>query len=177
MSVNNISTGSDAGINGVNAVVNNRGVAKHVAGSSLLTNVPIATNRTILGGSVVVDGADTSGINTTDFGLNLAGGVTRRVTSSIAGVANTVLLGGSDFLIRRPIHFREDRDTLPYASGIRAGSWNAFSGIFDPALQIHTDSFGNDDAARPSRSIPGELAYQHGSTVPKQDDYKSKTIF
>lgn len=32
----------------------------------------------------------------------------------------------------------------------------------------------SDDAATPTRSVPGELTYMFGSVVPKQDDYKAK---
>lgn len=32
----------------------------------------------------------------------------------------------------------------------------------------------SDDAATPTRSVPGELTYMFGSIVPKQDDYKAK---
>ena len=32
-----------------------------------------------------------------------------------------------------------------------------------------------DDAANPTRAIPGELVYMYGALTPKQDDYKAKT--
>jgi hypothetical protein len=35
----------------------------------------------------------------------------------------------------------------------------------------------SDDAATPTRSVPGELTYMFGSVVPKQDDYKAKNSY
>lgn len=34
-----------------------------------------------------------------------------------------------------------------------------------------------DDAATPTRSVPGELTYMFGSVTPKQDDYKAKNSY
>lgn len=38
-------------------------------------------------------------------------------------------------------------------------------------------SNATDDAASPSRSVPGELTYMFGSVTPKQDDYKARNSY
>lgn len=38
-------------------------------------------------------------------------------------------------------------------------------------------SNANDDAATPTRSVPGELTYMFGSTTPKSDVYKAKNSY
>lgn len=38
-------------------------------------------------------------------------------------------------------------------------------------------SNATDDAATPTRSVPGELTYMFGSVTPKQDDYKAKNSY
>ncbi len=37
--------------------------------------------------------------------------------------------------------------------------------------------YGQDDAASPTRSVPGELTYMFGSVTPKQDDYKARNSY
>lgn len=38
-----------------------------------------------------------------------------------------------------------------------------------------TETVSSDEAASPTRSVPGELVYRTGSKIPVQDNYKSKT--
>lgn len=104
--------------------------------------------------------------------------IIRRQADKIAGVSNTVLNSGASDFGRNSIHKKENRRTTRM---IQAG-WNFATGQFltDPVNAL--DSFGNDDAARPTRAIPGELVlFVHGPStdgalaVPLQDDYKAKT--
>lgn len=44
-------------------------------------------------------------------------------------------------------------------------------------VQMDGSTAATDDAATPTRSIPGELTYMFGSVVPKQDDYKAKNTY
>lgn len=44
-------------------------------------------------------------------------------------------------------------------------------------VQVDGSTAATDDAATPTRSIPGELTYMFGSVIPKQDDYKAKNSY
>lgn len=44
-------------------------------------------------------------------------------------------------------------------------------------VQMDGSTAATDDAASPTRSVPGELTYMFGSVVPKQDDYKAKNSY
>jgi hypothetical protein len=101
--------------------------------------------------------------------------VIRRVTTSLAGVANTNLLsGGSDFGHRHPIH-RVERVRATFLQGL---SWTV-SGSETPVYTMtktqNETTFSNDEAARPSLATPGELVYRTGGPTPTQDEYEAKT--
>jgi hypothetical protein len=100
--------------------------------------------------------------------------IIRKVTSTLAGVANTVLKsGGSDFGNRNAIHKIENvRGT--FLSGL---SWAKDHDGQPTYIFTKSETYtalGNDNAARPSLAVPGELVYVVGKT-PVQDDYKAKT--
>lgn len=44
-------------------------------------------------------------------------------------------------------------------------------------VQVDGSTAATDDAATPTRSVPGELTYMFGGVVPKQDDYKAKNSY
>lgn len=121
--------------------------------------------------------------------------VIRRVTNDIANASNTVLLTGGSNSANRPFSIKQvsNVSSHQYKSAVRTGGWNEYSGVFDPAVSVVTSgiwsqatdtdvssvikSSGVDNAANPTKSIPGELVYRNGGALPKQDDYKSKTVF
>ncbi len=121
--------------------------------------------------------------------------VIRRVTNDIASASNTVLLTGGSNSANRPFSIKQvsNVSSHQYKSAVRTGGWNEYSGVFDPAVSVVTSgiwsqatdtdvssvikSSGVDNAANPTKSIPGELVYRNGGALPKQDDYKSKTVF
>jgi hypothetical protein len=89
---------------------------------------------------------------------------------------------GSDFGIRRSIHKLEHMRTRRVATAIRAGNWNIYTGQFTTAPVVADDAptWGTDEAATPTRAIPGELVYRHsgmpdGTYGPVQKDYPAKT--
>jgi len=107
--------------------------------------------------------------------------VVRKLTGqNLAGVSNTVLESGASNFGRRSIHLNEQQVTLLQ---ITAG-WNYVTGAFLSTPSTQTDSFGNDDAARPTRAVPGELQYTaHSPAVSGQgtdtielDDYKENKM-
>lgn len=104
--------------------------------------------------------------------------------STVAGGEATRVGFGSDYGIRRSIHKLEHMWSRLVATAIRAGYWNIYTGSFliDPTVQDDAPTFGTDDAANPTRAIPGELTYrtsgqQDGATGfgVTEDDYEEKT--
>jgi hypothetical protein len=160
---------------------------------------------------IVVDDADNFTINQIDvagegtvtyakalgnYATMTAGAyIIRRVTTTVAGIANTVLRsGGTNPKYRRSIHkvetgFRHSG----VATAIRAGYWDVYSGTFTTAPTETNNSVGDvagnnsapfntkDHAANPTYAIPGELVYREGGKPTegnggvKQDDYQAKT--
>lgn len=82
---------------------------------------------------------------------------------------------------RRSIHFIEAIRTVRVATAIRAGYWHIYEGRWTTAPTEAQDSFGQDDAARPSYAVPGELTYRTSGQPDGQgggitsDEYKPKT--
>lgn len=104
--------------------------------------------------------------------------IIRRVSATIAGIANTLLRSGaSDYGVRRSIHKLEALRTRKVATAIRAGYWDEYNGVFTTAPSVSNDAstFGTDDAAAPTASVPGELTYKTGKPVPVQDEYAART--
>lgn len=114
------------------------------------------------------------------------------VATTIGGVANTVLVGGGsdyDGSINDNIHQLVTTRTL----GSGNGSFNFYArpstditpnytkgdlaGVLVEFVQIDGVTAATDDAATPTRSVPGELTYRFGGPLPKQDDYKAKNVF
>lgn len=100
--------------------------------------------------------------------------IIRRITTQLAGIANTSLLsGGSDFGQHRSVHSSTTRKTT-FLVGI---SWEADKdGQPTYTLTQNTSDldFGTDDAAAFSYAIPGELTInQYGTPVNK--DYSART--
>jgi len=104
--------------------------------------------------------------------------IIRRFTNEIAGIASTLLNSGASDFGRRSIHLKENRRTTLM---VTAG-WNFATGQFLTSPTEQLDAFGNDDAARPTRAVPGELVFHsHGPanegalSKPLLDKYKAKT--
>jgi hypothetical protein len=97
----------------------------------------------------------------------------RGYTTTISGVANTVLQSGaSDFGTRKSImkieQFRRTHEA----------TWNWITG--QPSTKTaETDYAGQsgttDHAARPTRAIPGEFVIMETGTTPSYKDYSKKT--
>jgi hypothetical protein len=118
------------------------------------------------------------------------------VATTIGGVANTVLVGGNtDFdgqaTTRDNIHqtvstymlgsgngtfdvyaIPSTENTPGYTKGGDAGSKRFFV-----APSGAGDVTATDDAAVPTRSVPGELTYLQGGKDPVTDEYKASNVF
>lgn len=94
------------------------------------------------------------------------------VTDTLAGVANNVLVFGASDYGRNSIHKSEtDRRTA-----LTSWKWTAGDPVVYTATRsTNTTTFNNDEAARPTRAVPGELVYRDGSPMPVQDEYSPKT--
>ena len=104
----------------------------------------------------------------------------RSVASKVNNTSNTVLYSGaSDKAGRRAINHlaknhRYHITSIDYKTGIATKGGSA-GNAFNYVQADDGSTAATDDAANPSRAIPGELVYMHGSLTPKQDDYKAKT--
>lgn len=121
-------------------------------------------------------------LSTAAFGINLAEGMIQRVTTSITDTTNYVLRSASrDRPYESGIVPVEGRTTFLYASGIRNGTWCAYSGVFVARVSgkadkpTSTDAFGADWAARSTRAYQGAYRFLHGSVTPSGGTYDPKT--
>jgi hypothetical protein len=104
----------------------------------------------------------------------------RHVASKVNNISNTVLYSGaSDKAGRRAINHlaknhRYDITSIDYKTGIATKGGSA-GDAFNYVQVGDGTTAATDDAATPTRAIPGELVYMYGALTPKQDDYKAKT--
>jgi hypothetical protein len=160
---------------------NNGGTIKaNGSGSGTFNASKTAQNKTGVFGSTVVDNnvADKA-LSAGSFAYNNARPIAKKTTDSLSGVANTVLQSGAaDPNGRKSIHKIESVVTRKLTTAIRNNKWNEYSGEWEAGFpQSSTDNFGNDDAANPNSSVPGELTYKTGAKLPVNDDYKAKTNY
>lgn len=173
--------GSGAGGNG--------GVAARVGSvSTLLDNVQVSRhNKEVFASTVLDNSVADKAVSAGTFAFNNQAPISKKVTTSLAGVSNTVLRSAaSQPGLIRGIHRQEKVRTRRLTTAIRAGHWNIFSGTFSTtpttAVDLFWDNAGNttsatstDQAASPTRAAPGELVYKTGKLAPVLDDYDSKT--
>jgi len=104
----------------------------------------------------------------------------RHVASKVNNASNTVLYSGASHKAgRRAINHlaknhRYHITSINYVTGIATKGGSA-GNAFNYVQAGDGSTAATDDAANPSRAIPGELVYMYGALTPKQDDYKAKT--
>jgi hypothetical protein len=111
-----------------------------------------------------------------------------KITTSLAGVSNDFLRSGAnDTDGAKSINKLEVVRTRRITTAIRNNKWNEYSGEWEAGFPSGAvDNFwdisagsgvstSTDQAASPTRSVPGELVYLQGNPVPKLDDYKAKS--
>jgi len=167
---------------------NNGGSATRVGTSVELNNVAISKDTTGVVGSVVVDGADTDkAISGGTIAHNHVKPIAAKVTGEIAGVTSTILSTNANNPAQlRSINKRESIKSNGVATAIRAGYWNVYTGrwstnptevtVYPTGVPTTSQVWvGNDDAATPTRSAPGELVFRTGAKLPVRDrDYSAK---
>lgn len=143
--------------------------------------------------STVLDNNDTDkAIGGGTFAFNNNQPIAKKVTKSLSNVQTNVLLSGAGNPGGiRSIHKIESIKTRKLTKALRDGRFNSVDGKFDAGYpEISDDVFYNissggitvdnepiDDAANPTRLVPGELTYRTGSSTPKMDNYKEKTNY
>jgi hypothetical protein len=159
---------------------NNRGVVARggSVASGKLTNVGVSRYNTTVFASTVLDNswADKA-VSGGAFAYGDKDGVGMRYTSTIGGVSNTSLRSGANVpSLNRGIHKLEVLRTRKFTTAIRANKYNRYTGQFDsgfPAVTV--DTLATDNAATPTRSVPGTITYKLGQPVPVEVNYKAKT--
>ncbi len=76
------------------------------------------------------------------------------------------------------IHKLETIGSRLTATAIRNNQWSDISGVYTTGQPVvQNDSFGNDEAARPTMAVPGEFTYFYASGKrPTSGDYQPRTI-
>lgn len=164
-----------------NSIKNVGGTGKNVGTKSNVLSTSNLGLHAAATGSVVVDGVDTDpALSGGTFANNSSKPVAKRISVSLANVANSALLSGATVPgLTRSIHKIESVITRRLATSIRAGHWNIFSGTFSTPPTVATDTFHKsvnsapfiDKVANASESNPGVVIYRTGSKVPVVNAY------
>lgn len=157
---------------------NDNGSVLNGGSTTVLNSVDLGYSDVGVFGSSVVDGDDTDkALSAGTFSYSNQRPVAKRVTEELAGgVSNTTLQSGAAQPgLVRSIHKLEVVRTRRLTTAIRAGDWNIYSGTWTNPVVVAVDTFDTDEAATPTRAVPGELVYKTGAPVPVQDNYKEKT--
>jgi len=143
---------------------------------------------TIVSGAGPVTAANTTGTAT----FNQGNQVINVAQTTIAGIANTTLLGGQSNSANEadtPLQLDVLR-TYYYKTAVQAGNWNVFTGAFSSISNTTVSGVwnieagventstmrasGTDVAANPSQAYPGTLTYRDGSPNPTNDFYQAR---
>lgn len=164
------STGSKVVANdGTGAATTDRaGVAKGVSGGTLAYDAS-ATEWIMRGGNVATTIGGVSNTVLVSAGSDVAGAFTA-TRDNVNEINSTRRLGtgGTFDLLAVP----STQITPGFTKGAGAGNAQNFvapSGAGDVAT--------TDEAAAPTRGVPGELTYRFGAPNPTQDEYKAKNVF
>lgn len=156
---------------------NNHGTAKNAGTvSSVLENSTLGAVNVGVFGSTVIDGTDTDkAISGGTIAHNHVKPLTAKVTTELGGVSNTALKTTANVPSQlRSINKRESYKSSGYATAFRAGYFNLYTGKFSPAPTPVTETPGTDNAATPTRSVPGTMRFKTGAPVAVEQDYSAK---
>ena len=129
-------------------------------------------------GSMVVDNSWANpAINDGVFANKTQRPIAKKVTTVLGGVANTVLRSGAaQPELVQSINKLNVLRTRRFTTAIRENKYNRYTGEFDSGYPVvAVDSLASDDAASPTRSLPGQLVFKLGGKVPVTSNYKPKT--
>jgi hypothetical protein len=172
-------TASGAGGNG--------GSVAKASNTNLLDGVEVSRYDAGVFGSAVVDTNDIDKVYSSGaLAYNNPGPISKRVTTNINGSANTFLLSGAlvPNLIHS-IHYQKVKNGSSYVQGVRTrrftsaireNKWNDYTGKFESGYPVvSVDVFADDNAALPTRSVPGNLTFMSSGSNVVNDTYKEKT--
>ena len=170
--------GSGAGGNG--------GSVAKASNTDLLDGVEVSRYNADVFGSTVVDTNDIEKVYSGgELAYNNPGPIAKKVTTELNGVENNILLSGAAVpSIVQSIHYIQVCEmgcsdgvrTRQLTSAIRNNHYNVFSGQFDVGYPvISADTFNTDDAAHPTRNLPGELVFTSSGAKIVNTTYKKKT--
>lgn len=146
--------------------------------SNLLDNVGVSRYNTTVFGSTVLDNDwANEALSAGSFAYNNQDPIAKRITTTLAGsVSNDTLLSGAAVPENvRSIHKLEVLRTRRFTTAIRDNKYNRYTGEWDsgyPAVAV--DSLATDNAANPTRSVPGRLTYKAGALTPVDRTYPAK---
>lgn len=146
--------------------------------SNKLTNVSISRYNTNVFGSTVLDNNSANkALNAGTFAYNRQRPITMRVTSSLSGVTNYVLVSGANHTeLTQSIHKLNVLRTRRFTTAVRANKYNRFTNTWEVGYPVvSVDNLGNDVAANPTRSNPGRIVFKSGNPTPVATSYKSRT--
>lgn len=154
------------------------GAATKVSNTYQLDGVTTAYSNLGVFGSTVIDGDDADkALSAGVFAYNNESPIAKRVTDTLSTVSNDVLLSGAaQPSLVRSIHELEVLRTRRLTTAIRQNKWNEFTGEFDAGYPVVTvDTLATDNAANPTRAIPGLLNYKSSGPTIVSDNYSKKT--
>ena len=142
-------------------------------GNSIVTDQPFVASGTA-GDYQLVDGRFAS--------MTAATWIIKGYTMTRAEISGTFYAYCINPVNKRSIHKVEAIRTERVATAIRAGYWDIYSGSWttEPTVANDISDAGTDEAATPTRAIPGELVYRvagqpDGTNGITQADYPAKT--
>jgi hypothetical protein len=156
---------------------NNHGTAKRIGtASAILENRPLGLVDVGVFGSTVVDGTDTDkAIAGGTIAHNHVKPLTAKVTTELGGVANTSLQTTANVPGQlRSINKRESYRSPGTSTAFRAGYFNIYTGKFTTNPTPVTENPGTDNAATPTRSVPGSMRFKSGAPISIAKNYPAK---
>lgn len=156
---------------------NNRGTAKNVGTvSSVLVNSVLGGVNVGVFASTVIDGTDTNkAISGGTIAHNHVKPITAKITTELGGVSSDALLTTANVPGQlRSINKRESYRSPGTATAIRAGYFSLYTGKFTTAPTAVTETPGTDNAASPTRSVPGAMRFKTGAPVAVAKNYPAK---
>jgi hypothetical protein len=156
--------------------------------SGKLDNVAVSREySSVFGSTVIDDGTADKALSSGVFAFDNESPIAKKITTSLSTVDNDVLLSGAaQPALVRSVHRQETVISTRFTTAFRAGYFNLYTGKYsvtpttatDPFWDIaedDTSSTSTDEAATPTRSVPGELVYRTGSPLPVLANYEEKT--
>lgn len=152
--------------------------------SSVRTVRPVVTTfaSTVIEDTVTSKDYAGKAVSGGDFAHNHTKPIGHLVSDELAGVSTNVIKSpGNNNDVIRSINKLETLRTRRFTTAVRANKYNRVTDTWAagyPAVAV--DSLGNDVAATPTLSAPGQLTYMAGSVVPvfgnaANSAYKAKT--